>query len=78
MRWSAAAAAWNAIGGLSNAKELLLNLMFPLLPMLSYDVERDLKILALGNNRNDGSNGAYGEEIGMIRMGYSKWSKTRN
>jgi hypothetical protein len=39
-----AAATWNVIGGLSNAKELLLNLAFPLLLMLSYDVGRDLKV----------------------------------
>ncbi len=38
-----AAAMWNAIGGLSNAKELLLDLAVPLLLMLSYDVGRDLK-----------------------------------
>ncbi len=40
---AAATTAWNAIGGLSNAKELLLDLTFPLLPMLSYDGGRDLK-----------------------------------
>ncbi len=40
----AATATWNAIGSLSNAKELLLDLMFPLLPMLSYDMGRDLKM----------------------------------
>ncbi len=38
-----AAATWNAISGLSNAKELLLDLALPLLLMLSYDVGRDLK-----------------------------------
>jgi hypothetical protein len=38
-----AAATWNAIGGFSNAKELLLDHTFPLLLMLSYDVGRDLK-----------------------------------
>jgi hypothetical protein len=37
-----AAVTWNAIGGLSNAKELLLDLVFPLLLMLSYNVGRDL------------------------------------
>ncbi len=40
---AAATAKWNAIGGLSNAKELLLDLAFPLLPMLSCDMGRDLK-----------------------------------
>jgi hypothetical protein len=39
-----AAATWNAIGGLSNAKELLLNLVLPLLLMLSYDLGRALKM----------------------------------
>ncbi len=38
-----AAATRNAIGDLSNAKKLLLDLTFPLLLMLSYDAERDLK-----------------------------------
>ncbi len=40
---AAATATWNAIGGLSDAKESLLDLTFPLQTMLSYDMGRDLK-----------------------------------
>jgi hypothetical protein len=40
---AAATAVWNAIGGLSDAKELLVDLTFPLLPILFYDMGRDLK-----------------------------------
>jgi hypothetical protein len=39
----AAAATLNGIGDLSNTKELLLNLAFPLLLMLSYNMGRNLK-----------------------------------